>query len=84
MRKISWNYVLLRFKCSPKILIMSVRRSDKQTLAVIVHTISIVKKIARAGQSGILMPFGVKKQTSTLAACGIANTFLHLHKKTNV
>ena len=41
-----WNDVPLLFKGSPKILIMSVRRSDKQTPALIVHTISIVKTIA--------------------------------------
>ena len=68
-----WNDVPLLFGCSPKFLIMSVRRSDKQTLAVIVHTISIVKKIAKDSQSYILMSFGVKKQKSTLAAYGIAN-----------
>ena len=79
---VPWIDVPLLFNYSPKILIMSVRRSDKQTLAVIVHTISIVKKIAKDGQSGILMPFGVKKQKSTLAAYGIANIFLH--KKNNV
>ena len=56
---------------------MSVRRSDKQTLAVIVHTITIVKKIAKDGQSYILMPFGVKKQKSTLTAYGIANIVPH-------
>ena len=39
---------------------MPVRHSDKQTLAVIVHTISIVKKIAKDGQSGILMQADVK------------------------
>ena len=61
---------------------MSVRRSDKQALAVIVHTISIVKKIAKVGQSRILVPFGVKKQKSTLTAYGIANIFPH--KKKNV
>ena len=55
---------------------MSVRCSDKQTLTVTVHTIRIVKKIAKDGQSGILMPFGVKQQQSTVAACGIANIFL--------
>ena len=58
---------------------MSVRRSDKHTLAVIVHTISIVKKIAKDGQCGILMPFGVKNQK--LTAYGIANIFPH--KKNN-
>ena len=58
---------------------MSVRLSDKQTLAVIVHTISIVKEIA---QSYILMPFGIKKQKSTLATYGIAN--IVPHKKNNV
>ena len=56
---------------------MSVRRAGKQTLAVIVHTISTVKKTAKDGQSGILMPFGVKKQKSTLAAYGITNIFPH-------
>ena len=61
---IPWNDVTLLFKCSSKILIVSVRRSDKQTLNVIVHTISIVK-IAKDDQSYILMPFGVKKQKST-------------------
>ena len=61
---------------------MSVRRSDKQTLAVIVHILSIVKKIAKDGQPGILMQFGVKKQKSTLAVYGIANIFLH--RKNNV
>ena len=62
---------------------MSVRRSDKQTHAVIDHTIRIVKKIAKDGQSGILMPFGVrKKEKSNLAAYGIANIFPH--KKNNV
>ena len=60
---------------------MSVRRSDKQTLAVIVHTISIVKKIAKDGQSGILMPSGVKKQKSTLTAYCIANIFTHKKNK---
>ena len=79
---IPWNDVPLLFKCSPKIFIMSVRSSDKQTLAVIVHTIKIVKKIAKDGQSSILMSFGVKKQKSTLAAYGIANIFPH--KKHNV
>ena len=64
-----------------KIRIMSVRRSDKHTLDVIVHTISIVKKIAKDCQSGILMPFGVKKQKSTLTAYGITNIFPH--KKNN-
>ena len=78
---IARNDVPLLFKCSPKILIMIVRRSDKQTLAVIVHTISIVK-IAKSSQSGILMRFGVKKQDLTLAAYGIANFFPH--KKNNV
>ena len=56
---------------------MSVRRSDKQTLAVIVHTISIIKKIAKDGQSYILMPFGAKMQKSTLATYGIANIVPH-------
>ena len=60
---------------------MFVRRSDKQTLSVIVHIISIVKKITKDGQSGILMRFGVEKQKSTLAAYGIANFFPH--KKNN-
>ena len=59
----------------PKIIIMSVSRSDKYTFAVIVHTISIVKKIAKDGQSGILKAFGVKKQNSTITAYGIANIF---------
>ena len=76
------NDVPLLFKCSPKTLIMSVRRSDKQTLAVIVHTLNIVKQIAKDSQSGILMPFGVKKQNSTLTAYGIDNVFPH--KKNNV
>ena len=67
---------------TPKILIMSVRRSDKQTLAVTVQTISTVKKIDKDGQSDILMPFGVKKQKSTLAAYGIAKIFPH--RKNNV
>ena len=49
------------------------RRSDKQTLAFIVHTMRIIKKLAKDGLSGILMPFDVKKQKSTLAAYGIAN-----------
>ena len=71
---VPWNDVPLLFKCSPKSIIMSVRRPDKYTLAVIVHTISSVK-IAKDGQSGTLMPFGVKKQTSTVTACGIANIF---------
>ena len=57
---IPWNDVPLLFKCSPKILIMSVRRSDKQTLAVIVYTVSIWKKIDKEGHSGMLIPFGVK------------------------
>ena len=52
---IPWNAVQLLFKCSPKILL---RRSDKQTLAVVVHIISIVKKIVTDGQSGIVMSFG--------------------------
>ena len=56
---IPWNDVPLLFKCSPKILIISVRRSDKQTLAVIV---SMVKKIAKDGKSDMLIPVGVKKQ----------------------
>ena len=56
---------------------MSMRRSDKQAFAVIVHTKSIVKKIANDGQSGILMPFDAKKRKSTLAAYGIANIFSH-------
>ena len=60
---------------------MSVRRSDKQPLAIIVNTISIVKKIAKDSQSGLLMSFGVKKQKSTLTAYGIANIFPH--KKNN-
>ena len=42
----------------------------EETLAVVAHTISIVKNIAKDGQSGILMPFGV------------ANIFPH--KKNNV
>ena len=54
---------------------MSVGRSGKQTLAVIVRTTSTVKKIAKDGQSGILTSFGVKKQASTLAAHGIAKLF---------
>ena len=54
---------------------MSVRCSDKHTLAVIVHIISIVKKIAKDDLFGIVMPFGVKKQTSTSTAYGIANIF---------
>ena len=61
------NDVPLLFKCFPKILIMFVRRPDKQTLAVIVHTISIVKNIAKWHQSCILMPFGVKKQKIDLS-----------------
>ena len=65
VHKIPRNDVPLLFKYSPKIRIMSVRRSDKLTLAVIVHTISTVKKIAKVDQSGILMPFGVKKHKST-------------------
>ena len=62
---------------------MSVRHSNEQTPAVIVHTmhVSIVKKIAKDSQSGILMPFDVEKRKSTLAAYGIANIFPH--KKTN-
>ena len=55
------GFLMTWLKCSPKFVIISVRRSDKQTLAIIVHTISIVKKIAEDDQSGILMPFGVKK-----------------------
>ena len=61
---------------------MSVRRSDKQTIAVIVHIICIVKKIAKDGQSVILMPFGLKKQKSTLAAPGPGiyfNAFTHVY-----
>ena len=46
---IPWNDVPSLFKCSPKRLVISVRRSDKQTLAAIVHTISTVKKIAKNG-----------------------------------
>ena len=61
--------------------ITSVRRSDKQTLAVIVHIISIVKKRANDGQSCILITFGIKKQKSTLAIIGIAN--IVTHKKIN-
>ena len=80
---IPWIDVPLLFKGSPKIFIMSVRRSDKQTLAVIVHTISIVKKVAKDGQSCILMPFGVKKQKSTLAAYGTANIFPQKMDKVN-
>ena len=49
----------------------------KQALNVIVNCISIVKKIAKDGRSGILMPFGVKKQNATLAAYGIANNVPH-------
>ena len=56
---------------------MSVRRSNKQTLAVIVHTISIAMKIVKDGQSCILMSFGVKMQTSTIAAYGIAKSLPH-------
>ena len=59
---IPWNDVPLLLKCTPKILIMTVRRSDKQILTVIVHSISTVKKIAKDDQSGILMPFGVKNE----------------------
>ena len=55
---------------------MSVRRSNKQTLDVIVHTISTVKMIAKDGQSGILVPFGVKKQNSNLAAYGLLTSTL--------
>ena len=44
--------ILLFFKKSAKIRIISLSRSDKQTFAVIVHTISIIKKIAKDGQSG--------------------------------
>ena len=58
---------------------MSFRRSEKHTLAVIVHTISIVKKIAKDGHT--LMLFGVKKQKSTLVAYDIAN--IVRHKKNN-
>ena len=72
---VPWNDVPLLFKSSPKILLMSVRRTDKQTVVAIVHTISIVKKIAKDDQSGILMTFGVRKQKSILAAYGIANIF---------
>ena len=61
---------------------MSVRHSDKYTLAVIVHTISTVKKIAKDGQSDMSMPFGVKQENKTLAIYGIANIFPH--KKNNV
>ena len=61
---------------------MSRRRSDKQTLAVFVHIIGIVNKIAKDGQSGIWMPFGVKKQKSTLTAYGIDNILPH--KENNV
>ena len=68
------------FKRSPKTLIMSVRRSEKQTLAVIVPTVTIVKRIAKGGQAYILMPFDVKKQKSTLAAYGISNTAPHKKK----
>ena len=53
------------------------RHTDKQTLAAIVHTISNIKKIATGGQSGIFLPFDVKKQNSTLAAYGITNVFPH-------
>ena len=74
---IPWHDVPLLFTCSPKILIMSVRRFDKRTLAVIVHTVSTVKKIAKDGQSCILMSFGVKKPKSTLVTYGIANIVLH-------
>ena len=62
---------------------MSVKRSDKQTLAVIVHTTSIVKKVAKDGQSGILMSFSVKKQKSTLAAYGTVS-YIFPHKKNKV
>ena len=78
---IPWNDVPLLFKCSPKILIMSVRRFLNRHWLFIVHTISIVKKIVKDGQSCILMPFGVKKQKSTLLAYGIAN--IVPHKKNN-
>ena len=47
--------------------------SVMQTLAAIVHTISIVKKIAKDGDSCILMPFCVKKLKSNLATYCIAN-----------
>ena len=58
------------------------RRSDEQTLAVIVHTISTIKKIAKDDQSSALMSFEVKEQKSTLAAYDIANIFPN--KKDNV
>ena len=72
------NDVPLLIKCSAKIRKMSVRLSDKQILAAR----SIVKKITKDNQSDMLMPFGVKKQKSTLAAYCIAKIFLH--KKNNV
>ena len=59
---------------------MYVRRSVQQTLAVIVHTISIIKQIAKDGQFGILMLFDIKKHKSTLAAYGIANIFPYRNK----
>ena len=60
----------------------AVRRPDKQTPCYCSNH-SIVKKIVRDGQSGILMPFGVKKQKSTLAAYGSA-TNIFPRKKNNV
>ena len=62
---------------------MSVGHSDEQTLAVIVYTISIVKKIDKDGQPiWHTDAIRVKKRKSTLAAHGIANIFHH--EKNNV
>ena len=47
------------------------------------HSISIVKKMVKDGQSGILMSFDVKKQKSTLAAYGIASIFPHRRNMSN-
>ena len=56
-------------------LIMCVRRFDTDTRSYyLYHTYcKFIKKIAKDDQSaGLLMSFGVKKQTSTLTAYGTA------------
>ena len=59
--RVPWNDVPLLFKCSTINHYNDCEALRQTSLAVIVHTISIVKYIAKDGQSTILMPFGVKK-----------------------
>ena len=77
---IPWNDAPLLFKYSPKVPILNVCEALRQTDT---RCYCSYHKFCKAdGRSGILMPFGIKKQTSTLAAYDIA--YIFPHKKNNV